>query len=174
MRILRSIPFVLLLVLLPGFAHHIRANNIIVSNVNITGQNPVDDFSMVTFDVSWENSWRTSTLESNWDAAWIFVKFRLSGNLDWVHASLNNTGHAAPVGSVVTPGLVNTTLPFHISTNPVAGVFCTGPPMASDLSIIPMCSYDGIMVQTDLPTTLLSKFVCSLSRWCLSPREPSG
>ncbi|HSV88337.1 MAG TPA: SUMF1/EgtB/PvdO family nonheme iron enzyme [Bacteroidales bacterium] len=99
------------------------ANNIIVSNVNITGQNPVDDFSMITFDVSWENSWRTSTLESNWDAAWIFVKFRLSGNIDWFHASLNNIGHAAPVGSVIAPGLVNTTLPFHPSTNPVAGVF---------------------------------------------------
>jgi len=123
MRILRPITFVLLLVLLLGFGHHALANNIIVSNVNITGQNPIDDFSMITFDVSWENSWRTSTLESNWDAAWIFVKFRLSGSLDWFHAALNNTGHAAPAGSVVAPGLVNTTLPFHPSTNPVAGVF---------------------------------------------------
>ena len=53
-----------------------NANNIQVSNVAIVGQNTTDQFSFVRFDVSWDNSWRTSTLESNWDAAWIFVKIR--------------------------------------------------------------------------------------------------
>lgn len=98
-------------------------NNIIVSNVSITGQNPVDDFSMVSFNVSWENSWRTSTHESNWDAAWIFVKFRLSGTIDWQHAFLNNTGHSAPTGATIAPGLVNTAAAFHATTNPAVGVF---------------------------------------------------
>jgi len=123
MSILKKTKPAWLLIVLLLAAWPAVANNIIVSNVSITGQNPVDDFSMVSFNVSWENSWRTSTHESNWDAAWIFVKFRLSGTIDWQHAFLNNTGHSAPVGATIAPGLVNTAALFHPSTNPAVGVF---------------------------------------------------
>jgi formylglycine-generating enzyme required for sulfatase activity len=123
MNILKKVKPALLLVVLLVAAWPTMANNIIVSNVSITGQNPVDDFSMVTFNVSWENSWRTSTHESNWDAAWIFVKFRLSGTVDWQHAFLNNTGHSAPTGATIASGLVNTAAVFHPTTNPAVGVF---------------------------------------------------
>ena len=78
------------------------SNNINVSGVTITGQNTVSDFTLVQFNISWDNSWRTSTLESNWDAAWVFVKWRLKNQTTWNHATLNTTGHTAPAGSTIT------------------------------------------------------------------------
>jgi formylglycine-generating enzyme required for sulfatase activity len=78
------------------------SNNINVSSVTITGQNTVSDFTLVQFNISWDNSWRTSTLESNWDAAWVFVKWRLKTQTIWNHATLNTTGHTAPAGSTIT------------------------------------------------------------------------
>lgn len=78
------------------------SNNINVSGVTVTGQNTVSDFTLVQFNISWDNSWRTSTLESNWDAAWVFVKWRLKNQTTWNHATLNTTGHTAPAGSAIT------------------------------------------------------------------------
>lgn len=60
----------------------IRANNIAVTNVRLMGQdttagaNNSNNFCFVDFGVSWSNSWRTSYPPFNWDAAWVFVKFR--------------------------------------------------------------------------------------------------
>jgi hypothetical protein len=51
------------------------ANNIQLSGIALNGQNTASDFTLVNFNVSWENSWRTSTNENNYDGAWIFVKF---------------------------------------------------------------------------------------------------
>ena len=56
----------------------LMSNNIQVSNVRLTNQNTTDDFTMVEFDISWENSWRYSGGPSNWDAAWIFIKYKIS------------------------------------------------------------------------------------------------
>ena len=64
----------------------IHANNIAVSNVSVTGQNTsagsnnAANFSLVQFNLSWENSWRTATGPANWDAAWVFVKFRVGAS----------------------------------------------------------------------------------------------
>lgn len=58
---------------------------------------------MIRMDVSWENSWRTSTYESNWDAVWIFAKYRLLWQEGvWNHATLNVTGHNVPAGATVS------------------------------------------------------------------------
>jgi len=43
----------------------------------------------VEFDVTWENSWRLSR-PNNWDAAWIFMKYRIDAS-DWRHANLGAT-----------------------------------------------------------------------------------
>jgi len=99
------------------------ANNIQVSNVSLTGQNTTSKYTMVKFDISWENSWRTSTLEKNWDAAWIFVKYRKKREIIWNHAYLNDSGHEAPTGSEITPGFVVTNAGFDATTNPAVGVF---------------------------------------------------
>lgn len=76
-----------------------RANDIAVSNATLTGQDAGADFTLVRFDVNWSNSWRTNSGPSNWDAAWVFVKFRIEGGAGctpgaWQHATLSATnGH---------------------------------------------------------------------------------
>ncbi|MEI8203584.1 MAG: SUMF1/EgtB/PvdO family nonheme iron enzyme [Bacteroidota bacterium] len=78
-----------------------NANNLTVSNSTLTGKNTTSHYVMVQFDVSWENSWRTSTAPSNWDAVWVFVKYRVAGGA-WQHATLNTTGYTAPTGSAIS------------------------------------------------------------------------
>jgi hypothetical protein len=45
------------------FASIVYGNNIIVSNVQLTQQNIVDNYINVAFDLSWENSWRLKQVE---------------------------------------------------------------------------------------------------------------
>lgn len=78
-----------------------QANNIVVENVSISGQNVTDHYSIVSFDVSWENSWRTSTNERNYDGAWVFIKFRKAGTYNWQHATIHLTGFIAAAGSSI-------------------------------------------------------------------------
>ncbi len=76
------------------------ANNITVSNTSLNGQNTTSDFTLINFDVAWENSWRTNTNESNYDGAWIFVKYRKNGTSDWRHCTISSTGNTAASGAV--------------------------------------------------------------------------
>jgi formylglycine-generating enzyme required for sulfatase activity len=69
-------------------------NNVTVSNVRLTGQDIEAQFTMVKFDIKWENSWRDLM---NWDACWIFVKFS-ADNGPWYHAALDPE-QAAPAGA---------------------------------------------------------------------------
>lgn len=83
------------------------SNNIQVKNVTIVSQNEVDDYYMISMGVSWSNSWRTSTYESNWDAAWVFIKYTIKDHQAWDHAILNyvdgsNDGHIAPAGCTIS------------------------------------------------------------------------
>ena len=125
----RTITFFTALALLL-FAGSVAANNINVSNIKLTGQNTTagvnypDNYTLVQFDLSWENSWRTSSAPNNWDAAWVFVKYRV-GSGDWQHAWLNNTGHSSGTGTSATidAGLLTPGTAFHATTNPALGVF---------------------------------------------------
>jgi formylglycine-generating enzyme required for sulfatase activity len=65
------------------------ANNITIGNVSIAAENTSLKYKMIQLDVSWQNSWRTYNYESNYDAAWIFIKYRKINDLEWKHASLN-------------------------------------------------------------------------------------
>lgn len=64
------------------------ANNMLVQNVTTLNDNPTAKTVQVQFDLSWDNSWRDSI---NWDAAWIFLKFKDANGL-WQHAKLNTNG----------------------------------------------------------------------------------
>jgi hypothetical protein len=83
--------FVLLFALNTNFA-----NNLSVTNATLTGQNTTAHYSLVQFDISWENSFRDAV---NWDAAWVFIKYKYNGA--WYHGTLNTTGHTPPSGSTV-------------------------------------------------------------------------
>lgn len=81
------------------------AAEIKVANVAIAGDG-------VQFDISWTHSWRASWKEgsadiSNWDAAWVFVKYRAKGDAAWRHATLSakNSDHSAPKGSTIDVGV---------------------------------------------------------------------
>lgn len=48
---------------------HIQANNLQISNIVNPGAG-----TTITFDVTWDNSWWTSTGTANYDAVWVFIK----------------------------------------------------------------------------------------------------
>ncbi len=74
------------------------ANNVQVSNITLAGQDRARDFTLVQFDITWENSWRDP---GKHDAAWVFVKYSTDGGATWNHATLAASGHTAPSGSTI-------------------------------------------------------------------------
>jgi formylglycine-generating enzyme required for sulfatase activity len=86
-------------------ATSIHANNISVANLQRVSTNAAEQYAIIQFSISWDNSWRDT---ENYDAAWVFLKFRPAGSTNaWSHATLHyvdgtNDGHAAPDGSAIT------------------------------------------------------------------------
>jgi formylglycine-generating enzyme required for sulfatase activity len=80
----------------------VMANNIQVTSAILTNQNTSGDYTSVQFNLSWENSWRDAI---NWDAAWIFIKYKASYDTLWKHATLSSTegNHVIPSGFVCSP-----------------------------------------------------------------------
>ncbi|MBU3744170.1 MAG: hypothetical protein FGM61_06410, partial [Sediminibacterium sp.] len=72
------------------------ANNIVVSSISLTGRNTSTQSVRVQFNLSWDNSWRTTSAPFNWDAAWVFVKYKIGTTGDWKHATLATAGHTIP------------------------------------------------------------------------------
>jgi formylglycine-generating enzyme required for sulfatase activity len=103
MRMRKHLLFLWLFILnMTAGCHSLYANNITVSNISKQFINTSSHYMLVQFTLAWENSWRDA---ENWDAAWVFIKFRLTGSpVAWSHATLNyvngtNDGHSAPVGA---------------------------------------------------------------------------
>lgn len=108
------------------FATILLANNIAISNVSLTGRNTSAgvnsslNFSQIQFDLNWNNSWRSS-VTNNWDAAWVFAKFRL-GNADYLSApGATNTGTTITVST--TNGL-RVGMPVFVNSG--TGAFASG------------------------------------------------
>lgn len=81
-----------------------RANYVQVNNVSL------ESGGKVQFDLSWSNSWRQvwgGGAYTNWDAAWVFVKFRKVGANGYSHATLSTTAghHAVPSDAALDVGL---------------------------------------------------------------------
>ena len=80
------------------------ANNVQVENVDLTGQDTTDDYIDIQFDISWDNSWKlASVVPYNWDAAWVFAKWKVQNGGTWSHCTLSTTDghHTAVAGSVI-------------------------------------------------------------------------
>jgi len=80
------------------------ANSLNVTNVSII--NVSGGTADVQFDISWSNSFRwmesvAGKSLTNYDSAWVFIKYRNSSMGNWEHALLSSTGHSAPAGSVI-------------------------------------------------------------------------
>ena len=82
----------------------IYANDLKISNVQLVDKNTTSNYAYIRFDISWENSWNLGVYPSNYDAAWIFVKYKIAGQ-EWKHCILNNSDgtHIAPSGSRIQP-----------------------------------------------------------------------
>ena len=76
---------------------------------------------LIQFDLNWENSWRISSGPSNWDAAWIFVKYRANSG-SWAHARINTA----------SPGVSGATL--QVSVDEVGGLLYRDSDGTGDLS----------------------------------------
>ncbi len=74
------------------------ANNLWVGQATVVDADGTDGLAQVQFDIGWENSWRLSTAPNNWDAAWVFVKFR-AGATDPVLAGVSSAGTTITVPS---------------------------------------------------------------------------
>jgi uncharacterized protein (TIGR02145 family) len=74
-----------------------NANNVIVENARLENIDDGTSRADVVFDISWENSWRTKDAPHNWDAVWIFVKYKIDEI--WYHAYLNQSGLITPSGN---------------------------------------------------------------------------
>ncbi len=88
-----------------------NSNNIQVANVKITGQNLGSHYTFVQFDLTWDNSFRIAAGAQNWDAAWVFVKFQITGgtgctaSTTWNHATLSatSTDHSVTTNNGISP-----------------------------------------------------------------------
>jgi formylglycine-generating enzyme required for sulfatase activity len=81
------------------------ANNLQVENVTLTDKNTTSDYVNIQFDISWDNSWNLagSSTPFNWDAAWVFAKWKYTLGGHWNHCTLSTTvlHHTAPSGSQI-------------------------------------------------------------------------
>lgn len=82
------------------FAFSTKANNIQVNNISLENLNEVSNWVHVEFDLFWENSWRISSGPSNYDAAWVFIKYRVN-NGTWTHGIISQANSTSPAGSTL-------------------------------------------------------------------------
>lgn len=75
-------------------AEQTKANNVQISGVSISGTD-------ISFNISWENSWYVSSLPGNWDAVWVFVKYKDCATTNWLHAPTIATPTASPTFGVL-------------------------------------------------------------------------
>lgn len=93
---LRSCAMALLIGSLPGAS--VTANNLSITQPMLVDFNSVAGTVDARFTISWQNSWRTTSAPANWDAAWVFLKFRV-GTADPTRTGVSSTGTTLNVGS---------------------------------------------------------------------------
>lgn len=82
----------------------VTGNNLQISSSSIYSVDSANGYALIQFSASWDNSWRDT---ANWDAIWLFGKFREKGDTgEWSHITLNyvdgsSDGHTAPSGSTI-------------------------------------------------------------------------
>lgn len=136
---------ILLIVVTAIAVNGLLANNIAVNNISLTGNNSTSQYVMVKFDLSWDNSWRVTSGPSNWDAAWVFIKYRVKGQTAWNHATLHyadgsgsGDGHVLPAGAAIASSNDN-------GTGGAYGVFVYHNALAAQGSV----SYPGAQLRWD-------------------------
>lgn len=127
-RISKITPFVTLFIAYFLLSASASANNIYIQNVTYTAATKT-----VNFQLSWENSWFTNAGPTNWDAAWIFIKYQPCGSgipasPEWEHADISSTpaDHSISCATACAPFSMQVDL---VTDN--KGVFIRGNALAS-------------------------------------------
>jgi len=82
------------------------ANNLAITNFEVSSTSAASNQITFTCDISWDNSWRNTT---NYDAVWVFMKYSTDAGATWAHASMatsgtNPSGFSSPSGfEIVVP-----------------------------------------------------------------------
>ncbi len=74
------------------------ANNLTITQPLLVDFNSAVGTVDARFTINWQNSWRVSTGPGNWDAAWVFLKFRV-GTADPTRTGVSSTGTTLNVGN---------------------------------------------------------------------------
>lgn len=90
---------ILLFAFLPSEANNIAVSSVSLGGRTIVSENNANNSVKIQFDLSWENSWRLDSIQEpyNWDAAWVFVKYRQA--YDYVASEVNSSGTTVTVSS---------------------------------------------------------------------------
>jgi hypothetical protein len=110
----------ILAILLPSISAY--SSSLEITNIALVNRDDGAGTIDVQFDLSWRNSWRLAEPPYNWDAVWIFIKFR-KNNGAWQHATLTPSGHYAPAGSEIELGARDYASQAAIPGNPGVGAF---------------------------------------------------
>jgi len=98
----------------------VSGNNVSVTSLSLTGKNTTNQTYQVQFNISWDNSWRINIEPQNWDAAWVFVKYRV--NTTYTSAA-GATSSGTTVTVTTTTGL-RVGMPVRVKSG--VGVFAIG------------------------------------------------
>ena len=88
---------ILFLLIALSFTLNTKANNLIIST-------PIynDGNKTMTFNISWDNSWKLSSGPTNWDGVWVFIKRQACSNTNiWATTLVSATSgdHGSSVSS---------------------------------------------------------------------------
>lgn len=118
---------ILFMLIITLFAVRAMANDVQVTNVSYDNTVDANGNTTITFDLSWKNSWRTSTTQPyNYDGVWIFVKVRECSEKNqgspaaFTHAWISTTkAHHTVPNSNVLPGPVVSIMDFSVETTEI-------------------------------------------------------
>ena len=68
----------------------LSANDIQILNLSVDPVPGQASRATLTFDLSWQHAWRTAVGPANWDAAWVFAKYRTGPGQPWQHVILHD------------------------------------------------------------------------------------
>lgn len=71
------------------------------NNVQISGTSVDTASGEITFNIKWDNSWRTNIAPANHDAVWVFVKYQDCADKLWRHTNLSVTSGDHSAGGLL-------------------------------------------------------------------------
>ncbi len=113
----------------------------------------------IKFNLNWNYSWRLASGINNWDAAWVFFKFR-KNHSQWEHVTLKDSGHTAPSGATIAIGLRDPNSAYNVTNNRGVGAFIYrdtagfGTNNFEGIKLIWPYAQDGVSVGDSLELTL--------------------